>query len=86
MENILFFATVLVPIITALVQVVKSTVALPKTLLPLIALIIGLAIGFLASPFTDLTFDLRLWAGGIAGLASVGFFELGNKRTGTTKE
>ena len=85
MDNILIFATILVPIVAALVQVVKTSLTLPKTSLPGIALVVGLFVGFLASAFSDLPLEVRLWAGALAGLASVGFFELGNKRDGSTK-
>lgn len=85
MQDVLIFGTILVPIITALIQVVKSTINLPKTLVPLLSVVVGLAIGFIAYPFTDLAVDFRLWAGALAGLSSVGLFELSNKREGTTK-
>lgn len=85
-DNVLAFATVLAVFVLALVQLVKGTVNLPKNILPLIGLIIGLAIGAVAYPFTDLGLTLRLWAGGLAGLSSTGLFELAfNKRDGTTK-
>ncbi|KYG32148.1 holin [Alkalihalobacillus trypoxylicola] len=86
METVLIFATVLSPIILALVELVKSTVNVSKNYIPLMAFIIGLIIGALAYPFTDLELVLRLWAGGIAGLSATGLFELGNERRGKTRD
>jgi len=85
MEEVLLFATVLAPILTALVHLVKKTVSLPVNLLPLVSFLLGIVLGYIAYPFTDLDTVLRLWAGGFAGLAATGLFELGTKREGTTK-
>ena len=86
LDNLLVFATILAPMITALIQVITSSIKLPKNNIPLLALGVGIVVGFLAYPFTDLSFDLRMWAGALAGLSSVGLFELINRRTGTSKE
>lgn len=86
MEQVLIFATVLLPIVTALVELVKRTVNIPKNYLPLISLIVGLLVGAIAYPFTDFELILRLWAGGFAGLAGTGLFELVKKRDGMTKD
>ncbi|KYG28189.1 holin [Alkalihalobacillus trypoxylicola] len=86
METVLIFATVISPIILALVELIKKTVNVKKNFIPLLALIVGLAIGALSYPFTDLDLTFRLWAGGFAGLAATGLFEIGNKREGNTKE
>lgn len=80
------FATMLAPILTALMQVVKSTYPLPKNWLPLINLLLGIGLGAAGYMFTDLDLTMRLWAGGMAGLSSVGLFELFNKRAGLTRE
>lgn len=85
LTSVFIFATILVPITTALVQLVKTSVSLPKNILPFVALIVGIFIGLVSFPFTDFGITLRLWSGAIAGLASVGLFELGNQRSGTTK-
>ncbi|WP_079708632.1 holin [Paraliobacillus ryukyuensis] len=87
MEQVLIFATVLLPIVTALVELVKRTVNIPKNIVPMISLVVGLAVGAAAYPFTDLELIMRLWAGGFAGLAGTGLFELAvNKRQGKTKD
>lgn len=85
MTEVLLFATILAPIILALVELVKRSVSFPKKYIPLIALLIGVFIGFAAYPFTELQLDLRLWAGGLAGLSSTGLFELGTNRDGTSE-
>lgn len=85
MQDVLIFATVLAPILTALVQLVKKSVKLPTNVIPALSFVIGIGLGAVAYPFTDLDLVLRLWAGGFAGLAATGLFELGAKREGTTK-
>nr|MDH3082550.1 holin [Bacillus subtilis]WGD74909.1 holin [Bacillus subtilis] len=85
MQDVLIFATVLAPILTALVQLVKKTVKLPTNVIPALSFVIGIGLGAVAYPFTDLDLVLRLWAGGFAGLVATGLFELGAKREGTTK-
>jgi len=87
MESILILATLIAPIVTGVVQAVKAGFTVKKNLLPFVAVIVGMALGFLAYPFSgDIEVTSRLWAGGMAGLASVGLFELGNQRQGETKE
>lgn len=86
LNNVIAFASVLAVFVLALVQLVKTTVNLPKNIVPLIGVVIGVLVGTAASPFTDLDLVLRLWAGGLAGLSATGLFELGNKRDGGTKE
>ncbi|QTD41400.1 holin [Sporosarcina sp. Te-1] len=86
MTDVLIFATILAPIILAFVQLVKKSVNIKNNLLPLIALVVVLFVGFAASPFTELDLVLRLWAGGLAGLSATGLFELVDNQTGFTKE
>ena len=82
MEHVLIFATVSTPIVTALVELVKRSVPIPKRVIPATSLLIGMFIGAAAYPFTELDLVLRLWSGGLAGLAATGLFELAiNKRT-----
>lgn len=85
MTDVLIFATILMPIVLGLTELAKRTVNLPKTYVPLIAFAVGLFVGFAASPFSDLEIVLRLWSGGLAGLAATGLFELGTPSEGTTK-
>lgn len=81
MEQILIFATVIAPVITAFFQLIKRVLPIRKNLIPLAALIIGLGIGALAIPFTDLELVYRLWAGAFGGLGAVGLFEVGTQTT-----
>lgn len=87
MENIALFATIIVGVVIALVELVKvSAPAMPKNLVPLIGLVLGLVVAYFAYPFTDLAVAERLWAGAIAGLGATGLYELGfNDRQGKTK-
>ncbi|WP_341348581.1 holin [Paenibacillus sp. FSL H3-0469] len=87
LNNVLAFATLISVFVLALVQLVKTTVNVPRNLLPWIGLIIGLLIGWAAYPFSDLDLTLRLWGGGLAGLSATGLFELVlSNRPGGTKE
>lgn len=86
MTDVLIFATVLAPIILALVQLVKKTVNVKNNLVSLIAFAVGLFVGVVAAPFTDLDIVLRLWSGGLAGLAATGLFELMDNQDGESKE
>lgn len=85
MEQVLLFATVLAPIIIAVVELIKRTVSLPKNYVALLSFVVGIGIGVIAYPFTDLELVLRLWSGALAGLSATGLFEIGNKREGMTK-
>ncbi len=85
MEQVLLLATIISPIVLALVELVKQTVKFPKNYVPLVSLVIGLVVGFAAQPFTELDLVLRLWAGGFAGLSATGLFELVKKNDGYTK-
>lgn len=82
MTEILLFATVIVPIVLGLVELIKRTVSesINKNFIPLIALAVGIFIGFAGQPFTELDLTLRLWSGFLAGLSSTGLYELGNNR------
>lgn len=86
MTEILLLVSVLTPIITALTEVVKKAVNTPLNLIPVIALFIGLLVGFAAQPFSDLDLYLRLWAGAIAGLTGTGLYEVVKQRDGESKE
>lgn len=85
MQQVLIFTTILAPIVTAMVQVVKQTVTLPNNVLPILSLVVGLGIGSVAFPFTEMDLVLRLWAGAFAGLGGTGLYELVAKREGTSK-
>jgi hypothetical protein len=87
LNNVLAFASVLAVFVLAVVQMIKNNISMPKNIVPFVGLAIGLLIGAVAYPFTDLDLTLRLWAGGLSGLSATGLFELAfNKRSGNTKE
>ncbi|MGW6302253.1 holin [Peribacillus butanolivorans] len=86
MQQVLIFTTILAPIVAAVVQVVKQTVNLPNNALPILSLVIGLGVGSVAFPFTDMDIVLRFWAGAFAGLGGTGLNELIAKREGTSKK
>lgn len=74
MAIILAMATAITGVTSGVVQVIKTTGKVPKELLPFVALVIGILLGA-AATFIDIPIAERLWAGGISGLAAVGFFE-----------
>ncbi len=87
LNSVLAFASTLAVVVLALVQLVKTTVNVPKNIVPLIGLVVGLLIGAVAYPFTELMLVPRLWSGGLAGLAATGLFELAfNPKNGTTRQ
>lgn len=81
MVEILTMATVITPITGGLVHAVKKATQVNKRYLPVIAIGIGLTLGT-AAYFLNADLGLRLWAGGVSGLASVGLFELGKNVRG----
>lgn len=85
LDHVLAFASILAVFILALVQLIKNNTRLPRNSIPFIGLGIGLLVGAVAYPFTELELTLRLWAGGLAGLSATGLFELAfNNRSGQT--
>lgn len=87
LDDVMAFASILAVFVLAIVQLVKNSINVPRNAVPIIGLVIGLLIGVVAYPFTELDIVLRLWAGGLAGLSATGLFELVfNDRQGTTKE
>lgn len=87
LNNVLAFATVIAVFVLAAVEGIKRTVNVRRNALPAVGLVVGLLIGWVAYPFTDLELVLRLWSGALAGLSATGLFELAfSKREGTTKE
>lgn len=81
MVEILTLATIITPLTTALIEVVKKAIGVDQRYLPLLAVLLGLILGGLAT-FLDSELILRLWAGAVSGLASVGLFELGKQVKG----
>ena len=84
MEIILMLATIISPIVLAVIELIKRTINVPKRFLPLLAVAVGLIVGGASFPFTDLDIAMRLWAGGLAGLSATGLFELTKNREGNS--
>lgn len=84
--ELLLLVTLISPVIIGLNEVAKQTVRIPKNIIPLVAIFIGILVGIAAAPFTTVDIYIRIWAGVIAGLASVGLYESGKERKGYTKE
>lgn len=85
MLDVLILATILLPIIVAVVELAKKAVNIKKNYVPLIAVILAVMIAAAAYPFTELNLVMRLWGGLLAGLASTGLFEITKYREGFTK-
>lgn len=86
MTAILLLASIIAPVTLGVIEVIKQAFNVKKNILPLLGIIVGLAIGFLAAPISDIDLYLRLWVGGLSGLSTSGLYELTSKREGTTKE
>lgn len=76
MVEILAMATVIAPVTSGVVQVVKQATQVNNRYLPAVATVLGMGLGA-AAYFLDAELGLRVWAGGISGLAATGLFELG---------
>jgi len=76
MEEILILATSIALLVGAIVEVVKRATLVNDRFLPIVALCVGILVGA-AAVFLDADMTMRMWAGGIAGLMSVGIFETG---------
>ena len=85
-QQLILLISILTPVIFGLTEAAKQMFALKKDWIPLIAVLIGLFVGFAAEPLVQMDIYLRLWAGGLAGLASTGLYEVNTKRNGNTKK
>lgn len=86
LTEVLLFVTFISPFVMALVEVVKRTVPTPKNFIPVVAIIVGLIVGFLAEPLYHLELTLRLWGGVISALTGTGLYEVIKQRDGYSKE
>lgn len=75
MVEILALATIIAPVTNGVVEGIKRMTGLNKRYLPAVAVFVGLVLGSIAF-FLEAELIVRLWAGGISGLASVGLFEI----------
>lgn len=79
MNEVLAFATVLMPFVVALVELIKKVTLLETRYAPVVALLTGVVVGIAAYPFTEYVLVERAWAGALAGLGGMGLFDLGKK-------
>ncbi|WP_031423032.1 holin [Exiguobacterium sp. NG55] len=84
--ELLLLVTLISPVIIGLNEVAKQAVRIPKRMIPVVAIFIGILVGIASAPFTTVDVFIRIWAGAIAGLTSVGLYESGKSRDGYTKE
>lgn len=85
-QELLLLVTLITPVIVGLNEVIKQSISIPKNLIPLVALFVGILVGLAAAPFTSVDIFVRIWAGAIAGLSSTGLYEVGKHRDRYTKE
>lgn len=79
MNEIILFATILAPIVLSVIELGKRTFNLPKRLVPIVGVILGMLVATAAGTFSDLSLEMRLWAGFLSGLSATGLFELVKK-------
>ncbi len=80
MNEVLAFASIILPVVTAVVEAVKRGLHLDTRYAPLLSMVLGVAIGALAYPFTGLDLAERAWSGGLAGLGAMGLYDLARKK------
>lgn len=87
MTVILIAATVVAPIISALVNVVKEQFELNGKLVSGLAILIGVLVG-LAYAFTVVhgQYAEYCWGGLIAGLSAIGYYEIAFKEGGSDEK
>lgn len=83
MVQVLNLASGISIIVLILIQLLKKTApdfdkgGSKVRFLPLLSIVIGLIIGAIVYPFTDMELILRLWAGFFAGAGASGLYDLG---------
>jgi hypothetical protein len=81
MENsitqLLIVALAIVPFCNGIVQVVKTSINIPKNFIPLVSIVSGVVVGGIFTLITkDYTLTQLLIAGGVAGMASCGVYDI----------
>lgn len=83
MTDILIAATVVAPVISALVNVAKEQLGLNGKLVSGIAILIGVLVGLLyAFTIAHGQYAEYSWGGLIAGLSAIGYYEIAFKKGG----
>lgn len=75
MVEILTMATIIAPVTSALVHAIKISNKVNNRYLPLTAVVVGIGLGASAT-FLETELIIRIWAGGMSGLAATGLFEI----------
>lgn len=83
MEQVLLFSTIIAVIVATIIEMIKVTAdkKLPANYIPFIAFLVGLIVGAVAYPFTDLDLVNRLWAGAISGWMASGLYDTVKRTT-----
>ncbi|MCH7321801.1 hypothetical protein LZ480_07825 [Solibacillus sp. MA9] len=76
LTTLFIIALTIVGLITALVQVLKTTLNLTKRYIPIVSLAVGILFGVLLQPLTVYSIYTMAVAGFIGGLAASGAFDL----------
>ncbi|WP_210139269.1 holin [Staphylococcus sp. GDY8P120P] len=89
MEQIIAFAGIISVITIALTEVIKRTKAIPKNIIPIISIFIGVIVGGLTAFIPEIVSELsiagRLLAGLISGLMATGIWETFKDKKGTSE-
>ena len=89
MEQIIAFAGVISVITIVLTEVIKRTKAIPKNIIPIISIFIGVIVGGLTAFIPEIVSELsiagRLLAGLISGLMATGIWETFKDKKGTSE-
>lgn len=75
--EVLALGTAIAVLVGILTQIIKKVTgeAVANKYMPLIAILLGLVVGALVYPFTDMNLTLRLWAGFMAGAMASGLYD-----------
>lgn len=89
MEQIIAFSGIISVITIALTEVVKRTKAIPKNIIPIISIFIGVVVGGLTAFIPEIVSELsiagRLLAGLISGLMATGIWETFKDKKGISE-
>lgn len=75
MEQVIVVSTLLAPIVSALIQVIKQSEKVNNKYLPLVAIVVGVAFGGIYAYLFNEVLPDYLLGGLIAGLGAVGIYQ-----------
>lgn len=78
-QHLTFVIGLIAAVTAGLTEVIKQATVIDDNKMPLVAIVVGLALGGLAIMITDFTVGELIWAGLIGGLASMGLFDVVKK-------